>query len=113
MAGVGGLARWERGGRVDRVDRPALCVETGGGRGRGAGLGGLLGALRPPPWLLLRLHRWPLGCVLWLQTSRQRSWPASRAALDPRPRAAWRASAGAVGRRRWGRGGDEQSHPGE
>jgi hypothetical protein len=27
-----------------------------------------------------------------------------------RPRAAWRASAGAVGRRRWGRGG---AHPGE
>lgn len=33
---------------MDRVGRPALCVETSGGRGRGAALGGLLGAPRLP-----------------------------------------------------------------
>lgn len=103
MAGVGGLARWERGGRVDRIGRPALCVETGGGGGRGAGLRGLLGAPRPPR-LLLRLHKWPLGGAAWLGRPREGTRPAGRAASDSRPRAAWRAPAGAVGRRRWGRG---------
>ena len=96
---VGGLARWERGGRVDRVGRPALCVETGAGRGRGAGLGALLGASRQP-CRLPGLHKWFLGGAVWLGRLRERSWLAGRAASDARPRAAWRASARAVGRRR-------------
>lgn len=49
MAGVGDLARWERGGRVDQGGRPALCVETsgGGGEGKAAGARGRFRALRP------------------------------------------------------------------
>ena len=97
---------------MDWVGPPALCVETGGGRGRGAGLGGLLGASRQP-CRLLGLQKWSLGGAVWLGRPREGSWPAGRAASHSRPRAAWRASAGAVGRRRWGRGGDEQAHPGE
>lgn len=46
------------GGRAEGLASP-LCVETGGGNGRGADLGGLLEARRPHR-PLLRLHSWPL-----------------------------------------------------
>lgn len=83
-----------------QVSRPALCVETGAGGGRAsepssgllASLAGSLGCTNGPG------RRGVAGRL------RERSRPAGRAASDARPRAAWQASARAVGRR-WGREG--------
>lgn len=83
---------------MDRVGRPALCVETGGGRGRGAGLGGLLGASRPP-CRLLWLYRWPLGGAAWLGLGREVGLPAAR------PRIRGRGRHGGPRRERLGGGG--------
>lgn len=94
--GPGSVGAGRPGGRVGR---PALCVETGGGRGRGEGLGGLLRASRSPRFLL-RLHRWLLGGAAWLRRSREGSWPVGRAASDR-----VRERHGGPGRERLRRGG--------
>lgn len=81
---------------------PALCVETGAGRGRGAS--------RSPPRASASLAgslgctNGPCGEAMVRLGDSEWSGPAGRAASDARPRAV-KASARAVGRRRAGREG--------